>query len=143
MEELHTEDLKLITDQLEIKNPTLQMMHREADNIQRFMDQRADLMDPCALTERLKEMDAYMARLTDMQIKAKSMKKYAETSFNRSNGEALSKMSATNSNRIINAYIFEFAITYDRMEAMYKALSSMSDHLVTQISYIKTQMNMR
>lgn len=100
-------------------------------------------MDPASLTVRLNEMDVWMARLTDMQIRAKAMKEYAKTLMLKNNEEALSKMTATNSNRIVSTYLYEFTVTVDRLDMLYSTLSTMSRNLVTQISYIKQQMQMR
>lgn len=129
-----------ITDQFIIDNPYLRKMHDEADTIQDFLDVRIDLSDPASLTCRLGEMDSYMARLTDMLSRSKAMKEYARTKFYNENEEKLSKMTATNSNRIISSHLYEYTVTYDRLSAEYTTLCKLSDNLRTQISYIKEQM---
>ena len=143
MQEINFPEATAIDDRFNITNPTLAQYHREADQITAFLNVRADLMDPASLTVRLNEMDVWMARLTDMQIRAKAMKEYAKTLMLRNNEEALSKMTATNSNRIVSTYLYEFTVTVDRLEMLYSTLSTMSRNLVTQISYIKQQMQMR
>ena len=143
MQEINSPEAAAIDDRFNISNPTLAQYHKEADTITAFLNVRADLMDPASLTVRLNEMDVWMARLTDMQIRAKAMKEYAKTLMLRNNEEALSKMTATNSNRIVSTYLYEFTVTVDRLEMLYSTLSTMSRNLVTQISYIKQQMQMR
>ena len=129
-----------ITDEFIIENPYLRKMHAEADGIQSFLDVRINLDDPSSLTNRLGEMDAYMARLTDMMSRSKAMKEFARTKFYNEHEEKLSKMTATNSNRIISSYLYEYTVTYDRLSAEYTTLCKLSDNLRTQISFIKEQM---
>ena len=137
----NTQDTKgVVTDQFVIDNPFLRKMHQEADGIQAFLDTRADLDDPSSLTRRLGEMDAYMARLTDMISRSKAMREYAKTRFYNENEERLSKMTATNSNRIITSHLFEYTVTCDRLSAEYTTLCKLSDNLRTQISFIKEQL---
>lgn len=135
-------EIQNITDKFTITNPVLKSMNDEADEMQRFLSERADLTDPCALTTRLNEMDVYMSRLTDMQIKSRAMKDYAKAIISAAKDRELPDANTTMKNRIVNAELFEFNLTADRLETMYKTMSTMSDHLVTQISYIKKQMEM-
>ena len=116
----------------ETTNPLLAGLHREADAIQSYMDRPATLQDPASLTYRLNDMDVYMARLSDILIRAKALRD--------ANEDKLSKMKATASNRLINAYLYEYKIAYDRLETMYHTLEVLARNLVTQISYIKEQM---
>jgi len=143
MQELVRQNLESITDEFKITNPTLQGMHREADNIQAFVANKANLDDAPSLPYRLNEMDAYLARVSDMQIRAKAMKEYAKTTFLIENEDKLAKMTATNSNRIISTYLYEFTITSERLDSLYDLLSLSCRNLITQISYIKKQMEMR
>lgn len=143
MKDIETPDITAIDDGFVITNPTLASYHREADRITEFLRAEANLLDPAALTFRLNEMDAWLARLTDMQIRAKAMREYAKRLFLQTNEEALSKMTATNSNRIVTTFLYEFTITVDRLDTLYQTLSTMSRNLVTQISFIKQQMQMR
>lgn len=124
----------------ETTNPLLAGLHREADAIQSYMDRPATLQDPASLTYRLNDMDVYMARLSDMLIRAKALRDRAQNSFLEANEDKLSKMKATASNRLINAYLYEYKIAYDRLETMYHTLEVLARNLVTQISYIKEQM---
>lgn len=143
MQEIKLPESATIDGRFVIANPTLAEYHREADRITEFLKVEANLMDPAALTYRLNEMDVWMARLTDMHIRAKAMKEYAKIMLLKTNEEALAKMTATNSNRIVATYLYEFTVTVDRLETLYQTLSTMSRNLVTQISYIKQQMQMR
>lgn len=129
-----------IDDNLTTTNPILQRMHAEADNIQAFMSIPATLEDPATLTYRLKDLDVYMARLSDMMIRAKAMKERAQNAFIAENEEKINKMTATVSNRLISANLYEYSMTYSRLETMYHTLEHITRDLVSQISYIKQQM---
>lgn len=142
-DEVRTRNLTAIDGTITFTNPTLASMHMEADLIQSFIAEPANLMDPAALTERLNEGDVWMARLTDILIKAKGMKEYARSVFLRDNEDRLAKMTATNSNRLISTYLFEFNVTADRLEQLYQTLTVICRDLVTQISFVKKQMEMR
>lgn len=143
MQEIQFPEAASINDRFDMLNPTLAAYHKEADRITEFLKVEANLTDPAALTYRLNDMDVWMARLTDMQIRAKAMKEYARTILLKTNGETLAKMTATNSNRIVTTYLYEFTITVDRLDTLYQTLSTMSRNLVTQISFIKQQMQLR
>lgn len=132
--------METITDRFEISNPYLQRMHAEADNIQSYINETAHLEDPTSLTIRLNVLDAYMARLSDMLVRAKAMKEKAQNLYLKKNEEQISKMSATASNRQINAHLYEYTTTYNRIDTMYHTVEHLSKDLVTQISYIKQQM---
>jgi len=122
-------------------NPVIESMHREADKVQDFMNQASNLQDPASLTYRLADMDVYFARLTDMYIQAKAMKENAQNSFLIENEDRLNKMTATASTRLINAHLSEYKSLYDRLDSMCHLCEHLSRTLVTQISYIKQQMN--
>lgn len=124
------------------QNPFLAAMHREADGIQAFMDKPIVLEDPASLTYRLKDLDVYMARLSDMMIRAKALKEREQNKYIAENEDKLNKLTATVSNRMINAHLFEYAAAYSRLDAMYHTIEHLSRDLVTQISYIKQQMAM-
>ncbi len=121
--------------------PVLAAMHREADGIQSYMDIPIDLQDPASLTERLKYIDVYMARLTDLMIRAKAIKEREKNKFISDNEDKINKLTATVSNRMIDAHLYEYAVAYTRLDAMYHTLEHLSRDLVTQISYIKQQMS--
>lgn len=121
-------------------NPHIETLHREADNIQRCMEIPASLTDPAALTYRLNELDTFMARLGDMVIRAKAMKDRAKSTFVFQNGDELNKLSATVSNRKIDAFLQDYSILYNRLDTMYGTIEHLTRDLVTQISYIKKQM---
>lgn len=121
-------------------NPILAGLNREADGIQEYMSRRADLQDPVSLTYRLGDLDVYMARLGDMMIRSKAMREKAKFAFIIDNEGRLNKMSATVSNRTIDAYLQEYTATYNRLDAMYHTIEHLTRDLVTQISYIKKQM---
>lgn len=137
------EQESVINDSFEVTNPYLQRMHAEADGIQAFLAQSARLEDPTSLTERLNAMDVYMARLSDMMVRAKAMKEKAQNHYVAENGDRINKLTATVSNRMINAYLYEYAMTYTRLDTMYHTLEHLSRNLVSQISYIKQQMTAR
>ena len=121
-------------------NPHIERLHREADAIQQCMELSARLTDPSALTYRLNDLDTYMARLGDMMIRAKAMKERAKCTFVTQNGDELNKLSATVSNRKIDAFLQDYAILYSRLDTMYGTIEHLTRDLVTQISYIKKQM---
>lgn len=142
-EDLQTQALLTIDGTIEFRNPALARMQVEADRIQEFISVPACLTDPAALTVRLNDADVWMARLTGMLVTARSMRDYARAVFLRDNERLLSKMTATASNRIIATSLFEFTATADRLEQLYQTLTYVSRDLVTQISFIKKQMEMR
>lgn len=121
-------------------NPVLAAMHREADGIQAFMDVPINLQDPASLTYRLKDIDVYMARLTDMMIRAKTMREREKNKFISDNEDKINKLTATVSNRMIESHLYEYTVAYNRLDAMYHTIEHLSRDLVTQISYIKQQM---
>ena len=123
-----------------VENPVLRPLHQEADQIQAFLNLPANLQDPASLTYRLKDLDVYLARLSEMMIRAKALKEMAQNRYVTENGEELNKLSATVSNRQINAFLYEYKITYERLDAMCHLCEHLSRDLVTQISYIKQQM---
>lgn len=118
---------------------SIQQLHEEANGIQEYMKQTADLNDPTSLTIRLSNLDSYMARLGEMLITAKALRGTAKTSFVNER-EDLNKMTATVSNRIIDAHMQDYNILYDRLDNMYETIRTLTRDLVTQISYIKEQM---
>ena len=97
--------------------PVLAAMHREADGIQSYMDIPIDLQDPASLTERLKYIDVYMARLTDLMIRAKAIKEREKNKFISDNEDKINKLTATVSNRMIDAHLYEYAVAYTRLDA--------------------------
>ncbi len=120
-------------------NPTLQALHDEADLIQRFMTEPANIQDPASMTERLRMLDSYMARLGEMTTTAKAYRRKAKNDF-QTGREDLNKLTATVSNRIIDAHMQDYDILYDRLDTMYETIRHLSRDLVTQISYQKEQM---
>ena len=123
-------------------NPVLEGLHREADGIQRYLNNRANLQDPVSLTYRLSDLDVYFARLTEMAIQAKVMKENAQNAFLLENEDKLNKMTATASNRLINAHLAEYKTAYDRLDGMCHLCEHLSRDLVTQISFVKQQMSL-
>lgn len=121
------------------KNPYISSLHQEADNIQSVMDIPANLLDPASLTSRLRDLDVYMARLSDMMIRAKAMKDRAKNDFIIANEERINKMTATVANRLIDTELFEYNTLYTRLDTMYHTIEHLTRDLVTQISYIKKQ----
>lgn len=122
------------------QNPIIASLHREADVIQAYIQQPLTLEDPAALTVRLSHMDVYMARLSDIMIRAKTMKEREKNSYIAQNEAELNKLTATISNRKIDAYLQEHTALYNRLDAMYHTMEHLTRDLVTQISYIKQQM---
>lgn len=123
-------------------NPVLERLHREADGIQAYMNKRTNLEDPVSLTYRLSDLDVYFARLTEMAIQAKVMKENAQNTFLLENEDKLNKLTATASNRLINAHLAEYKTAYDRLDSMCHLCEHLSRDLVTQISFIKQQMSL-
>lgn len=123
-----------------VNNASMLCINKEADVIQEFMNTSYNIQDPAALVYRLQNMDGYMSRLSDMMIRVKAMKERVQNAYLNTNEDSLSKMTATKSNRLINAHLYEYKITYDRLDAMYHTIEHLSKNLVTQISYIKEQM---
>lgn len=140
MDELKLIPIETLTDDYKITNPYLQRMHQEADAILDFMKVEASLQDPASLTCRLNEMDAYLARLTDILSKAKGMREYAKSRISKDNATELLNMKKTVSDRIISAYLCELTVTCDRLETLYNTLCRQSNDLQSQISYIRNQM---
>ena len=120
--------------------PFLAELHREADTIQTFMNVDINLQDPASLTYRLATLDAYMARLSDMMSRAKTVKEKEKYRFIAENEDILDKLTATISNRRIEAHLQEYSAAYNRLDTMYHTIEQLARDLVTQISYIKKQM---
>ena len=142
MENLINVDLSQIDGTYVITNPTLRNMHAEADAVQTFLEREVDINDIAMLPYRLNQMDAYLHRLSDMQSRAKAMKEYAKMTYMAQNEKALSKMTATNSNRIISAALYEFTVTADRMDALYTSLTHACKNISIQLSWIKKTMEL-
>ena len=140
MENLTIPDITQIDSKITITNPTLAQLNQEADEIQRFMRTTTGITDGNILAYRLNQMDMYLARLSEMSITAKAMKKHAEKIFKDANSQQLAEMTATNANRELSSFLYEFTQTADRLETMYGTLNKMSSDLVTQISYLKSIM---
>lgn len=115
-------------------------MHREADAIQTYLNQPENLDDPVSLTYRLRDLSAYLARLSDMMVRAKTLRDREKFRYIEQNEDVLSKLTATISNRQIDAHLFEYNAAYNRLETMYHTTEVLGRNLVTQISYIKKQM---
>lgn len=125
----------------EVQHPYLQRLHAEADGIQSFLNQGANLDDPTSLTVRLNHLDVYLARLSDMMSRSKALRDREQNAYLQANEDRLSKLTATVSNRMIATHLYEFTMTYNRLDTMYRTVEHLSRDLVTQISYIKSQMN--
>ena len=52
----------------------------------------------------------------------------------------LNEKSATVSNRTIDSFLKDYTTLYNRLDAMYHTMEHLTRDLVTQISYIKKQM---
>lgn len=118
----------------------LSTMHREADAIQTYLNQPENLDDPVSLTYRLRDLSAYLARLSDMMVRAKTLRDREKFRYIQENEDVLSKLTATISNRQIDAHLLEYNAAYNRLETMYHTTEVLGRNLVTQISYIKKQM---
>lgn len=128
------------TVQNSIHEAILNSMHHEADNVQAFLNQPVNLDDPVSLTLRLAGLDGYFARLSDLVARAKTLRDVARATYIQENEDRLNKLSATVSNRQIDAYLLPYAAAYNRLETMYHTTEVLSRNLVTQISYLKKQM---
>lgn len=140
MKDIVSVNLSEIDDRYLVSNPTLQKMHQEADAIQSYLEQNVDLNDINMLPYRLARLDAYLHRLSDMQSRAKAMKEYAKMSFLSQNEQAITKMTATNSNRLLASVLCEFTVTADRIDAMHNSVSQACKNISIQISWIKKTM---
>lgn len=115
-------------------------MHHEANMIQTYLNQPENLDDPTSLTYRLRDLSAYLARLSDMMVQAKTLRDQEKFRYIEENEDVLSKLTATISNRRIDAHLLEYNAAYNRLETMYHTTEVLGRNLVTQISYIKKQM---
>ena len=140
MKDIVSVNLSEIDDRYFVSNPTLQKMHQEADAIQSYLEQNVDLNDINMLPYRLAQLDAYLHRLSDMQSRANAMKEYAKMSFLSQNEQAIAKMTATNSNRLLASVLCEFTVTADRIDAMHHSVSQACKNISIQISWIKKTM---
>ena len=136
-------ELPTYLDAFATSNPVLAGMHREADGIQAVIQAPVDKDNPSLLTERLGELDVYLARLGDMRVRAKALKEWARNKFLEENEAEISKMTATVSNRRIQTFLFEYSVAVERLDTMYDTVGRLSRDLVTQISFIKQEMQMR
>lgn len=139
--ELKEVNLSVIDDKFIVSNPSLIAMHQEANVIQDFLEQKVNINDFATLPDRLAKLDAYLHRMSDMQSRAKAMKEYAKLTYISQNEEALSKMTATNSNRVINAALYEFIVTTERMDTMFSSLTQACKNISIQLSWIKKTMD--
>lgn len=135
-------DLSEIDCQYHSANPVLARMHQEADIIQKYLEEDVDISDPALLPPRLAKLDAYLHRMSDMQARAKAMKEYARMTYLSQNERALSKMTATNSNRIINSALHEFTVAADRLDALHSSLTHACRNISIQLSWIKKTMDL-
>lgn len=127
-------------DDFSIADPYLRRFHNEADRMQAVIEVPIDLDNPSTLTERLRVLDVYLARLGDMRVRAKTLREVARNRYMEKNADDLAKMTATVSNRVISAYLTEYTMTSERLDTMYDTVSKLAKDLVTQISFIKAQM---
>jgi len=124
------------------QNPVLAAFHREADDIQAYMILPLTLEDPASLTYRLSDLNVYLARLSDIMSRSKAIRDFEKNNFVAQNEEKINKMTATASNRLISTHLYEYSAAYDRFETMYHTLEVLVKTLITQISFIKSQMNL-
>lgn len=142
METVTNVDLSSIDGAYVISNPALRKMHAEADVVQSFLEREVDINDVGMLPYRLNQLDAYLHRMSDLQSRANAMKEYAKMTYMAQNEKALSKMTATNSNRIISAALYEFTVTADRLDTLYSSLTHACRNLSIQLSWIKKTMEL-
>ena len=110
--------------------------------MQDYMEMPANIIDPAALNDRLNVITTYIPRLERILADAKQMREYAIRCYQTENEEKLAKLTATVSNRLIKNFLYEFNVSVDRFEAMYSAMCNVERSLITQVSYIKSQMNL-
>lgn len=127
-------------EQFQISDAELAALNTEADAIQEYMDRASDIRDGNVLTERLHTLDTYMSRLSEMMIRAKTMKAQEQNAYLAANEEKINKLTATVSNRMLASHLFEHSATYERLETMYHTVEHLTRDLVTQISYLKKQL---
>jgi len=141
--EIDVSALEGVTGELKTENPHLRRMLAEAESVQAFLEQKADLDNPGALAVRLNELDSYMARMSAVLVRARSMREEAKNRFLMANGEAVSGMTATASARLMGRYLQDYTMTADRIETLCGALSQSCRILITQISLVKKQMELQ
>ena len=135
-------DLNEIDSQYRATNPVLMKMHQEADVIQSYLEEHVDITNVAILPSRLARLDGYLHRMSDMLARAKALKEYAKMTYLSPNEKALSKMTATNSNRIISAAQHEFTVAADRLDALHGSLTHACRNISIQLSWIKKTMDL-
>ena len=113
-------------ERFQISDAELAALNSEADAIQEYMDRASDIRDGNVLTE--------------MMIRAKTMKAQEQNAYLAANEEKINKLTATVSNRMLASHLFEHSATYERLETMYHTVEHLTRDLVTQISYLKKQL---
>ena len=125
---------------IQINNPMLAALWAEADNIQALLLRPMNIQDPNALTYHFAELDAQMARLSEMLIRANAYRDKTRHDYETDNEDKLTKLTATVANRMIKNAIFEHTLVCDRLQAMYDEGQMQRRDIITQISWIKEQM---
>ena len=113
---------------------------KEADAIQELLLRHMDLQDPAGLTWHLAELDAQMARLSEMTVVADTLREFERRRYETENADKLNEVTATISNRMIKNALFEYTALSDRLKAMYGEGQTQRRDCITQISWIKEQM---
>lgn len=130
-----------IPAQIPFTNPHLAVLNSEADSLMTYLKNEDNMADPGSLVHRLNEIDTLMARLSEMLIQAKSMEKYAKARFDEINAKALEAMKATSATRVRATCLFEFTLTSERLESVYKTMDARREDLRSKISYVREQMH--
>lgn len=123
-----------------LTNPMLIALHREADTIQQKMLRPERLEDPAAVLAQLSELSVLLPRLGEMKTVSQSFRDYEKNRFLSDNAERFAQMKATEISRAVNIRMYEYDITYDRMSQMYTSLDRRIRDLVSEMSYLKAQM---
>lgn len=123
-----------------LTNPMLISLHSEADGIQQRMLRKETLEDPVSVLHQLSELSVLLPRLGEMKTTSQSFRDFEKNRYLTENADRLAGMKATEITREVNIRMYEFDITYDRLNQMYISLDRRIRDLVSEMSYLKAQM---
>ena len=139
---LNTDALTGIDGRYDTPNPTLARMNAEAGEMESELIGRCDILDGSAVASRLDRLDALLARAGQMHSTAKAMREEAKAVLYRDNAEAFAKMKATDLTRLSSLALRQFNVTEERMSILYRSIEQSCKILITQLSYLKKQMEL-
>lgn len=139
---LNTDALSGIDGTYDTPNPTLKGINAEADKVEKELLGRCDILDGSAVAARLDRLDALLAWTGQMHSTTKAMREEAKAVLYRDNAEAFAKMKATDLTRLTGLALRQFAVTEERMSILYRTIEQSCKTLITQLSYLKKQMEL-